>query len=162
MGDDGLDQVRSALGRLQGLLSSRRAYQALNEAAGVDLPQQAAAVLEAVVDTDGASPARIAQLARMDPGAVSRQLRTLETAGLVERVDPVERKAQVQIRPTPTARPIVTAMRQVRSRHLDASLAAWDPADRAALGALLTRLVDDMSTTPVPAARRRRANPTER
>ncbi len=98
MGDDGLDQVRSALGRLQGLLASRRAYQALNEAASVDLPQQAAAVLEAVVDTDGASPARIAQLARMDPGAVSRQLRTLETAGLVERVDPVERKAQVQIR----------------------------------------------------------------
>lgn len=155
--DDGLDEVRAALARLQGMLSSRKAYQRLNDAAGIDLTQQAALVLEAVVEADGASPARIAKLARMDPGAVSRQLRVLETAGLVERVDAVEPKSLVQIRPTAAARPMVRKMQQARARHLAAALSSWDHDERGALGRLLTRLVDDLSNTPVTRPRRTRA-----
>ena len=54
-------------------------------AAGVTLPQQAMHVLRALGDRDPLPMGDLARAARMDAGAVSRQVRLLEEAGLAER-----------------------------------------------------------------------------
>jgi len=80
-----LVDVRLGISRLQRLLSSRRINASMAEAAGVDLSQQSIEVLRALGGNDPMPVGDLARSARMDTGAVSRQLRTLEELGLVER-----------------------------------------------------------------------------
>ena len=79
------DALNVALRRLQRLMASRGRYTSQAEAAGVSLPQQAVLVLRAVAEGDSRPVADVARAARMDVGAVSRQLRKLEDEELVRR-----------------------------------------------------------------------------
>ena len=78
-----LQSVRLGLTRLQRLLSSRRVHAGMAGAARVVLPQQAMNVLRALGDREPLPVGDLARAARMDTGAVSRQIRVLEEEGLV-------------------------------------------------------------------------------
>jgi DNA-binding MarR family transcriptional regulator len=144
------DELRLGLHRLQRLLSSRRAFSNLADAAGVDLSQQSAEVLGAL-GGDGAQPvAEVARLARMDVAAVSRQLRTLEERQLVRRRPSPNHRSVVLVETTARGRRLAQQIDVVRRRHLEEVLAGWSPPERAVLGALLLRFVDDLQRTPFP------------
>ena len=83
--EEQLQAVRLGLTRLQRLLSSRRVHAGMAGAARVALPQQAMNVLRALGDREPLPVGDLARAARMDTGAVSRQIRVLEEEGLVER-----------------------------------------------------------------------------
>jgi DNA-binding MarR family transcriptional regulator len=95
----------------------------------------------------------------MDLGAVSRQVRLLESAGAVRRSrDPDDgRVALLEL--TAKGQRMAEGIRAAGVRHLEAALQGWSDADRHALARQLGRLVDDLVATPVPA---RRANGARR
>ena len=137
-----------ALQRLQRLLSSRRVQSSWAAAAGLSLPQQAVQVLR----TLGAEPARpvadVARAARMDVGAVSRQLRKLEDADLARRAASPSNASIVLVEATEAGRELAARYEDVRDRQLADALVDWTEEDRAQLGDLLLRFVDDLQRTP--------------
>ena len=144
------DELRLGLQRLQRLLSSRRAFSNLADAAGVDVSQQSAEVLGAL-GGDGARPvAEVARVARMDVAAVSRQLRTLEDRNLVRRRPSPNHRSVVLVEATARGRRLAQQLEVVRRRHLEDVLGGWSARERAAFGAQLLRFVDDLQRTPFP------------
>ena len=143
----GRDELSVALGRLQRLLSSRRVFTLHAQAADVDLSQQAAQVLRSLA-AEPQAVADVARAARMDVGAVSRQLRLLEEKGLVRRESSASHGSVVLVEAT--AEGLATARRfeQTQARHVAEALADWTAEERTALGTLLLRLVDDLQNTP--------------
>jgi DNA-binding MarR family transcriptional regulator len=146
MGDR--DELGVGLGRLQRLLSSRRVYTLHAQAAKVDLSQQAAQVLRALADTPAQPVADVARAARMDVGAVSRQLRSLEEGGLVARNSSPSHGSVVLVEATPEGVATASRFEQTQTRHMAEALADWTPDERALLGTMLLRLVDDLQNTP--------------
>jgi DNA-binding MarR family transcriptional regulator len=141
-----LATVAQAMRDLQRLRASRKVHAALSDAVATDLSQQAVQVLVAL---DGTLPvAQLAHVARMDVGAVSRQVRALEERGYVTKRPSADNASVVLV--TATARGTETAARIVAARndHLARALADWTPADRRTLATLLHRLVDDLQATP--------------
>jgi DNA-binding MarR family transcriptional regulator len=137
-----------AIQSFQRLRGSRQVHAALMAAAGVDLSQQATQVLLAV--RDGQSVAEVARAARMDMGAVSRQLKVLEDDGLLRRTTSPDNGAVVLVSLTGAGRATFERIAAVRDRHLTEALAAWAPADIDRLARLLQRMVDDLQVTPYP------------
>ena len=143
-----VEPVRSGLHRLQRLLGSRRPWAALGHAAGVDLAQQEIQVLQVLHAGEPRSMADLARLARMDAAAVSRQVRALEDRGLVvRRPSPVHGRI-VLIEPSDEGLGTARRLHDLRNRHLGDALAGWTPDERATLGHLIGRLVDDLERTP--------------
>jgi DNA-binding MarR family transcriptional regulator len=141
-------EIAEAMRDLQRLRASRKVHAALVEATGVDLSQQAVQVLVAL---EGTLPvARLAQVARMDVGAVSRQLRVLEHEGCVTKAPSPDNASAVLVTATERGRKAAAAITRARDDHLAHVLADWSPDDRAALAILLRRLVDDLQATPFP------------
>lgn len=146
-GDAG-DDLRQALHRLQRLLSSRRVFSNLAAVAGVELSQQAVEVL-AALDGDGArTVAEVARAAHMDVAAVSRQLPALEQEKLIRRRPSPAHRSVVLVAATARGRKVAQHVAAVRTRQLDDALAGWGDTERAQLGALLLRFVDDLQATP--------------
>jgi DNA-binding MarR family transcriptional regulator len=143
-------RAMQSFGRLR---ASRQVHAALVEAAGVELSQQETQVLLHV--QQGGPVAEIARSSRMDMGAVSRQLRTLEESGLVRRGPSPDNGAVVLVTLTAKGRRTAERILAVRDGHLEAALSSWSPDDVARLGGLLQRLVDDLQNTPYPQARER-------
>ncbi|MCU1486434.1 MAG: transcriptional regulator [Actinomycetia bacterium] len=143
-----VDGVRLGLHRLQRLLSSRRSWSALADAAGADLPQQVLQVLQVLRDGEARSLADLARLARMDAAAVSRQVRVLEDRGLVDRRQSPHHGRIVLIEPTADGLALAQRLFDLNTGHLVDALSTWTPEERDALGTLLVRLVDDLQRTP--------------
>ena len=142
-----LEPVRLGLHRLQRLLGSRRPWAALGDAAGIDLAQQGLQVLEVLHDGQPRPMAELARLARMDAGAVSRQVRDLEERGLVvRRPSPVHGRV-VLIEPSAEGRTSARRLHDLRDQHLVDALASWTAQEREVLGRLVLRLVDDLEGT---------------
>jgi DNA-binding MarR family transcriptional regulator len=143
-----LQTVRLGLTRLQRLLSSRRVHAGMAGAARVVLPQQAMNVLRALGDRDPLPVGDLARAARMDTGAVSRQIRVLEEEGLVERHSSPQHGSIVLVVATEEGRAMAQRFERVRSAQLSRALIEWTPEERTQLGALMVRLVDDLQATP--------------
>lgn len=145
-----LDDVQTSLLRLGRLLASRQAASALVQVAGVDVSQQGVALLR-VLRREGRLPAAVlAAAAGMDLGAVSRQVRHLEDAGLVTRAaDPADGRVTL-VDLTDAGGTVAERLHAISARHLEQALAGWSPAERRALGRSLQRLVDDLRVTPLP------------
>lgn len=138
--------ITDAMRDLQRLRGSRKVHAALAEATDVDLSQQAVQVLVAI---DGTLPvAQIAHAARMDVGAVSRQLRVLEADGYVTKAPSADNASVVLVTATPRGTRAAQRIRAVRNDHVTRAIARWSAADRRALATLLRRLVDDLQATP--------------
>ena len=150
--DDDIEQqlqaVRLGLTRLQRLLSSRRVHAGMAGAARVVLPQQAMSVLRALGDREPLPVGDLARAARMDTGAVSRQIRVLEDEGLVERRSSPQHGSIVLVVATPGGRAMAQRFERVRSAQLSRALIDWTPEERLQLGKLMLRLVDDLQATP--------------
>ncbi len=146
--EDQLRDVRLGLTRLGRLLASRRVHAGMAGAAGVTLSQQAMHVLRALGDRQPLPMGDLARAARMDAGAVSRQVRVLEEAGLVERRPSPQHRSVVLVVATEQGRAMARRFERVRSSQLSRALAEWPDEDRAELGRLLLRLVDDLQSTP--------------
>lgn len=143
-----LQSVRLGLTRLQRLLSSRRVHAGMAGAARVALPQQAMSVLRALGDREPLPVGDLARAARMDTGAVSRQVRVLEDEGLVERRSSPQHGSIVLVVATPEGRAMAHRFERVRSAQLSRALEDWTPDERMQLGQLMLRLVDDLQATP--------------
>lgn len=138
--------IADAMRELQRLRASRTVHAALAAATGIELSQQAVQVLTAL---DGTLPvAQLAHAARMDVGAVSRQLRTLEADGLVVKRPSPENASVVLVTATAEGHAAADRIAEVRNGHLTRALADWSRRDREALARLLARLVDDLQATP--------------
>lgn len=145
---DAIAGLARAMQSFQRLRASRQAHSALMVAAGVDLSQQASQVLLAV-DGDR-SVAEVARAARMDMGAVSRQLKVLEDEGLLTRTASPDNGAVVIVRLTSAGASLAARVLDVRDRHLGDALADWPEADVRALAELMRRMLDDLQATPYP------------
>ncbi|MBU6328450.1 MAG: MarR family transcriptional regulator [Acidobacteria bacterium] len=146
--EDQLVPVRLGLTRLGRLLSSRRVHVGMAGAAGVELSEQAMNVLRALGDRESVPVGELARLAHMDAGAVSRQIRVLESEGLVERRTSPQHRSMVLVESTATGRAIAHRFERVRNAQLSRALADWTDEEREQLGRLLLRLVDDLLATP--------------
>jgi DNA-binding MarR family transcriptional regulator len=146
--EDQLGAVRQGLNRLGRLLSSRRVHAGMAGAAKVVLPQQAMNVLRALGDREPLPVGDLARAARMDTGAVSRQVKILADEGLVERHASPQHGSIVLVVATPKGRAMAERFERVRSAQLSRALADWTPQEREDLGRLLLRLVDDLQSTP--------------
>ena len=143
---DPIDALAEAMRELQRLRASRKVHAAVTDAADVDLPQQAVQVLVAL---DGTLPvARLAGVARMDVGAVSRQLRVLQGTGLVTKAPSPDHARVVLVTATAAGRAAAARITASRNDHLARAVAEWSDGDLRALGRLLHRLVDDLQRTP--------------
>ena len=146
-----LVEVRLGLSRVGRLLSSRRIHANNAAAAGVELPQQAIDVLRALGDRDPLPVGDLARVARMDTGAVSRQVKFLAESGLVERRASPQHGSIVLVAGTSEGRELARRFERVRSEQLVRALADWTPEERRELGRLLLRLVDDFQAIPYSA-----------
>jgi len=146
--DAGFEGISNGLYRLQRLLSSRRVSSSLADAAGAGVSQQGVQILRALRDGAARPVAEAARAARMDVGAASRQLRTLDDAGLAERAVSPDNASVVLVRLTDRGIMLARRLQQVDNQHLRDALAAWDNDEREQLGELLVRLVDDLQRTP--------------
>ena len=146
---DHLETIGAAINQLQRLLSSRRVFSRLATSAHLSLSQQSTQVLLAM-STTPRPIADIAAAANMDVGAVSRQLRLLEDEGLTKRAASPSHGRIVLVRCTAKGQRLGEHVRDVRRRHLVAALSGWTASERSQLGDLLTRLVADLQTTPMP------------
>lgn len=144
-----LDDLQTSLLRLGRLLASRQAASRLVEVAGVQVSQQGVALLRALRREGRVPAAELAAAAGMDLGAVSRQVRLLEQAGLVERSAHPDDGRVVLLELTDQGRGTAEHLHAISARHLEAALADWSDTERAAFAASLDRLVDDLRATPL-------------
>ncbi|OWY61858.1 hypothetical protein B7486_61550 [cyanobacterium TDX16] len=127
-----------------------RSFERLAEAANVRLDRSAYPILRAVAF----GPVRLSALAadlEIDLSTASRQVRSAEQAGFLERsADPDDGRAAV-IELTPEGLETLKRMRATRHALVAESLEAWSDEDVADLARLLQRLAEDfLSPTPTP------------
>ena len=147
-GGDGFETIGNGLYRLQRLLSSRRVSSTLAEAADATVSQQGMQLLRALRDGEARPVAAAARAARMDVGAASRQLRNLDEVGLTERASSPDNASVVLVRLTSRGLALARRVQRVNDQHMHDALVDWTDAERAQLGSLLNRLVEDLQRTP--------------
>ena len=93
--------------------------------------------------------AQLARAARMDVGAVSRQLAACSrTTGYVTKAASPDQRSVVLVRGDRARPRVARRVANVRNGHLAHALGGWTAADRRTLAVLLRRLVDDLQATP--------------
>jgi DNA-binding MarR family transcriptional regulator len=135
--------LRAGLGRMQRLLGSRRIFASMAGAAGADVTQQGVDILAVLADGAARPIGDVARLARLDAGAVSRQLNRLEADGYVQRKG-ATRGSVVLVTATRRGRALLEKVEAVRADQLQRALTGWTVDEQAELGRLLVRLADDL------------------
>jgi DNA-binding MarR family transcriptional regulator len=138
-------------------------YRWLGGAGGVHLDRADYGVLVRI--DEAAAPVRMTDLAEslgIDISTVSRNVRGLERAGLVQRTgDPADQRAS-RLSLSDEGQDVLCRVRRTRQEAMRNLLADWSETDRALLARLVSRLSDDMDAlgqvvsadarAPVPAA----------
>jgi DNA-binding MarR family transcriptional regulator len=137
------DSLRTGLRRMQRLLASRRIFASMAGAAGAEVTQQGVDILTALADGAARPIGEVARLARLDGGAVSRQITRLEADGYVRR-EGARRGSVVLVTATRRGRTLLEKVEAVRSDQLQRALSGWTAEEQAELGRLLVRLADDL------------------
>lgn len=134
------------------ITNSRKLDVLRSERSGVPLSLVTTGVLRQVVESGPLRAGALADRARMQPTALSRQLRILEEAGCIERLpDPADGRGAV-IGPTPAGRRTYERVRAANEELFAAQLAGWSDDEVGHLGELLDRLVADLRRPRGPAA----------
>ena len=90
----------------------------------------------------------LAELVGLDATTVTRQIDTMEAAGLVRRKrQPRDRRVSL-VELTPRGRQRMAAVRTAREQRIDDLVADWSVADRATFGRLLGRFNEAIRTRP--------------
>lgn len=148
---DPTDAVTAAIQTLFRLEGSRRIHQQLATAAGVPVSQQGLRLLGRVVEGGPSSPGQLAGMLDLDPAVVTRLLRQLEDAGLVERRRSEDDGRMTVVEVTERGIRDFDRMREVIWRHMRRALSSWPARDVRDLAELLDRLVEDVQRLPYPA-----------
>jgi DNA-binding MarR family transcriptional regulator len=122
------------------------AHDRLLRRAKAQLDRAAYVTLARLADIAPARLGAIAESLGVDASTASRQVSTLERAGLVARVvDPDDRRASL-VSITPSGAQTLDQLRIVRRQALAELLAGWAPADIATFAELATRFVTVLAT----------------
>lgn len=141
---NGIDDVRRPLAQLLRLGASRKVHARQAAAAGALVTAPGAALLAILVEQGPLSLSDLARETDMDPGAASRQVKTLEAAGLVDRGGR-DGDARVQVLEVTTAgRYVRRRIAEVQDRHMADVLEGWSAEERTQFAELLARFVDDL------------------
>jgi DNA-binding MarR family transcriptional regulator len=95
----------------------------------------------------------LANVLRLDPSTVSRQVHPLEAAGMIRREPDRDDRRACRLALTDAGREEIVRGRRVRHSVLEHAVASWSAADRDQLVTLLERLALDLETHPGKAAR---------
>ena len=106
------------------------------------------AALRSLYDHGTLSVGRLADACAMDAATASRQLMPLVDEGLVERRSADGDARQVELSLTPRGREVYERIVGYRLDQLTGVLETWPAEERAALTALVTRLVGDLARLP--------------
>lgn len=107
--------------------------------AGIDLDRSAYAILCRLDDEGAQRLGALASVFRLDPSTITRQVQSLERAGLAERsTDPRDRRVSL-LALTDSGREAVQATRGHRREQLHELLSDWDTADMETFASLLER-----------------------
>jgi DNA-binding MarR family transcriptional regulator len=119
---------------------SPRQRERLARAAGAPVTPAGLALLRLVQDQGPLAPSALAARLSLDVSTVSRQLRPLERAGLLERrPDPSDARA-AQLRIAPRGRALLERIREVSLNDFAVAMGDWPAKDREQLASLLARL----------------------
>jgi DNA-binding MarR family transcriptional regulator len=140
----GIEDVRRPLAQLLRLGASRKVHARQAAVAGALVTAPGAALLAVLVEQGPLSLSDLARETDMDLGAASRQVKALDTAGLVARGGR-DGDARVQVlEVTAAGRDVRRRIAAVQDRHMADVLEGWSPQERAQFARLLTRFVDDL------------------
>jgi DNA-binding MarR family transcriptional regulator len=150
-------RLQNAIVDLQRITNSRKLHGVRAARAGVTISPVAGAVLRHIVEEGPVRPAPLAERMRMQPSALSRQLKVLELEGCIERVPiPGDRRGWL-VRVTHRGRGIVQRLERADADIIAGQLHNWSHSDLDTLNELLDRLIHDFRL-PAPAATRRKAS----
>ena len=145
--DESTESLHASIRRLAQLFGSRRVSANLADVADTDLSQQGIAMVRVLLREHELPIAELALRARMDLGAVSRQLRVMESAGLVSRKEaPADRRVAL-VRLTRSGKALAQRIRRIELDQLGRVFTDWDTDDLDRLADLLGRMVDDLAGT---------------
>jgi DNA-binding MarR family transcriptional regulator len=150
---EGDEDLLLAIQRLGRLMGSRQVSSRIAGAAGANVTKQGVQILRVLYRSEKQSVAVLATAAHMDIAAVSRQLRLLEEAGLVQRASTARDGRVALVSLTPSGRRVAKRIREVGVRHLTNAMHDWKPSERAELARLMTKLVEDLMATEITPAR---------
>jgi DNA-binding MarR family transcriptional regulator len=150
-------RLQSAIVDLQRITNSRKLHGVRAARAGVTISPVAGSVLRHIVEGGPLRPALLAERVRMQPSALSRQLKVLEAEGYIERVPIPGDKRGWLVRVTQRGRGIVQRLERADEDLLAGQLRNWSAADLQTLNELLDRLIHDFRL-PAPAIPRKKAS----
>jgi len=145
--DQSTESLHASIRRLAQLFASRRVAARLADVAGTDLSQQGIAMVRVLLRERELPIAELALMARMDLGAVSRQLRVMEAAGIVTRKEAPSDRRVALVRLTRSGKALAQRIRRIELDQLGRVFTDWDTADLDRLADLLGRMVDDLAGT---------------
>ena len=112
------------------------------------IPHHSGASLALMVLLERQGPLRareLAEISRVDPSVISRQVAQLVDAGLVEReADPHDRRAQL-LTLSPAGATVLSQGRKALLTVVEERLAGWDSAELRGFAERLDRLITDLS-----------------
>ena len=129
-------------------LPGLRALRAVATGPGVD--KASYPLLALLEEHDDVRPSDAAAVLELDLSTVSRQVRHLESSGLLTRRPDDEDGRACRVRLTASGRSGLAAVRLSRNELLDSALGDWADTDRADLLRLLDRLLSDLRELPHP------------
>lgn len=136
--------IQRAIYQLVRLYASRRAFTEWSSGSGVSISRAEFDLLTRVVERGSLTLGDLGQMAQVDPGAVSRRIRSLEELGLVERSpDPSDRRVS-RVAPSILGKEVQEKVSSIGAKHLSKALENWTKSDQAALASLLATLVGDL------------------
>lgn len=145
--DDGLLAVLPRLAQLTAALNRGQLAQRATDATGLNLDRPGMTILVTLVNAG--APMRVGEIAdRMQVVGphITRQVQALEQRGLVQRITDAKDKRASLIEPTPAGAEAARTYMTTVLGWFQETIAHWPAQDRADLGRLLTKLVDDVTT----------------
>lgn len=151
------NRLQGAIVDLQRITNSRKLHQVRAARAGVTITPVAGSVLRHIIENGPVRPALLAERMRMQPSALSRQLRVLEGEGCIDRdLIPGDGRGWL-VRVTPRGRGIEQRLERADAEILAGQLRNWSAGELDTLNDLLSRLIHDLRA-PAPAASRKKAS----
>jgi DNA-binding MarR family transcriptional regulator len=151
----GAHRLQEAIVDLQRITNSRKLHGVRAARAAVAISPVAGSVLRHIVEDGPVRPALLAERMRMQPSALSRQLKALEAEGCIERIPIPGDKRGWLLRVTRRGRGIVMRLERADDDILAGQLRNWSISDLDTLNDLLARLIHDLRA-PAPAASRKK------
>ena len=141
-------RLREALGALRRITGSQRLDRLIAERSGVPIGFAAVAVLGHVIESGPLRMSELAEVGRVHPAALTRQVQALEAEGYVARsVDPDDGRAWV-VEATRSGRAAHQRVERVNDEIMAGQLDDWSADDLDRLADVLDRLITDLRADP--------------